>query len=760
MRRAATAVLALIAACAGGGDDPRPVIRVSASALGDEGAILRRQLDRYAAAHPELRIELYPTPDAADLRHQLYVQWLDAGVAQPDVLQLDLVWTPELAAAGWIAPVPAGVAEADAFVPAAVTAAGWDGTAYAVPWFVDVGMIYYRTDLVPAPPATLAELTAAAERARRDHGVAGLVWQGARYEGLVTVFVEYLGAFGGAIVDGDRIAVADPAAVAALGAMVDAVEAGTVPAAALGFHEEESRLLFQSGRAAVMRNWPYCRALLADPARSSVAGKVGVIAMPPAVPGGRPTAALGGAALAVNRRSHHPDHAFAVVAYLTAPEQMRERALAIGQLPARRALYDDPALAGVLGAPGADVRAVVEAAVARPATPVYTELSGRLQVALHRALAGEESAASALAAAAPELQRILDRARPGAALARRAPSTAALVAAILAIALIAGAAVLAVRRHRRRRIGRPGRRRVEPLDPADPAEARAAWALVAPALACIALVAVFPLVWTAWESLHDHDLRLPWTGRPFVGAANYVEAAGDARLWAALGHTAMFAAISVTLELVLGLALALALDRAFRGRGVVRAAILVPWAIPTVVAALVWSFLFQPAGIADQALAWVGASDGTTAWFNRAATAWIPVVLADVWKTTPFVALLLLAGLQTIDDTLYEAAAVDGASRWQRLSKVTLPLLRPTIAVVVLFRLLDALRVFDLIFVMTGGGPGTATEPLAAYTFTTLVQELRFGYGAALSMIVFAIALVIATVFVRALGAAPVGSPR
>jgi len=140
-------------------------------------------------------------------------------------------------------------------------------------------------------------------------------------------------------------------------------------------------------------------------------------------------------------------------------------------------------------------------------------------------------------------------------------------------------------------------------------------------------------------------------------------------------------------------------------------------------------------------------------WFIRTGLAWVPVVLADVWKTTPFVALLLLAGLQNIDASLYEAARIDGASAWRQFRYVTLPLLKPAVLVALIFRTLDAFRVFDLIYVMTGGGPGTSTEPIALYTFNSLLQNLRFGYGSALSVIVFAITFGLALGYIRFLGA-------
>jgi ABC-type sugar transport system permease subunit len=264
-----------------------------------------------------------------------------------------------------------------------------------------------------------------------------------------------------------------------------------------------------------------------------------------------------------------------------------------------------------------------------------------------------------------------------------------------------------------------------------------------------------------WESVHLHDLRMPWLGRPFVGADNYVAAVGDPRFWSALGHTAFFAAVSVGLELVLGLGLALAMNRAYRGRGLVRAAILVPWAIPTVVAGLVWRFMFEgESGIVNAVLVRAGLLAEPLVWFIQAGTAWVPVILADVWKTTPFVALLLLAGLQNIDASLYEAARIDGASAWRQFRHVTLPLLKPAILVALIFRTLDAFRIFDLIYALTGGGPGTSTEPISLYTFNVLLQTLRFGYGSALSVIVFAITFALALVYIRLLGAELTGARR
>jgi multiple sugar transport system substrate-binding protein len=390
------------------------VVSLPGSMLGAEGTVLRRQLARFMAAHPEIRVVQRATPDAADQRHQLYVQWLNARASEPDILQLDAIWTPEFAAAGWILELDRFRPTTGDFFPATVTANSWRGRLYAMPWFVDVGMLYWRTDLMDGPPATFDELERIATRARAQRGLRyGLVWQGARYEGLVTVFTEYLGGYGGTILEGGRVMVNSPAAVEALTTMRDEIYRDRIiPPATLTWHEEESRFAFQNGEAAFMRNWPYPYALMQDSASSRVAGRYAVAPMP-AAPGGRPTATLGGAQLAINANSAHPEAAWRVIEYLTRPEQMLERARVVGQFPTRPALYDEPELAKALVIPPGRARAIIELAVPRPVTPVYTELSEILQIYLHRALTRQLDPAPALTRAAKEMQALLDRAGLG-----------------------------------------------------------------------------------------------------------------------------------------------------------------------------------------------------------------------------------------------------------------------------------------------------------------------------------------------------------
>ena len=405
----------VLSACGGPSTSGGPaVITFTISALGAEGQVLVRQLSRFMAANPGIKVVQRVTPDAADQKHQLYVQWLNAGASDPDVLQLDVIWTPEFAAAGWILPLDRFGPDTSAFFTSTIEANRWGDSLYALPWFADVGMLYWRTDLMAAPPATFDELVREGRRARATKGTQyGLVYQGARYEGLITTFVEYLGAYGGRILDGRRVVVNSEPALRALTEMRDQIyRHGIVPRAVLTWQEEQTRFAFQNGQAALMRNWPYAYPLMQDTAESRVAGKFSVAPMP-AGPGGSPTAAVGGAQLAINRRTEHPDAAWALINFLTQPEQMRERARVVGQFPTRSAVYDDPELASGLAVRPATVRRIIEYGVPRPVTPIYTQLSEILQIHLHRALTRQTEPAEALARAASEMQRLLNRAGLG-----------------------------------------------------------------------------------------------------------------------------------------------------------------------------------------------------------------------------------------------------------------------------------------------------------------------------------------------------------
>lgn len=273
-----------------------------------------------------------------------------------------------------------------------------------------------------------------------------------------------------------------------------------------------------------------------------------------------------------------------------------------------------------------------------------------------------------------------------------------------------------------------------------------------PSLAIIIMIALIPILFTLWLSLHSINLKSPEAQSHFIGLSNYIHLLKDGRMWRAVWQTLAFTVTSVGIELVLGLVLALILNKTFKLRGMCRASILIPWAIPTVVAALLWTWIFNDQyGAFNDILNRIGIIRTYKSWLGIPPLAFFSIIVAEVWKTTPFMALMLLAGLQMIPKDLYEAARIDGASKSKQFLFVTLPLLKPIILVALLFRTLDAFRVFDLIYVMTAGGPGNSTEVLSLYTYKTLFSYLDFGYGSALSFVTFAIAGVISIIYIRLL---------
>lgn len=277
-------------------------------------------------------------------------------------------------------------------------------------------------------------------------------------------------------------------------------------------------------------------------------------------------------------------------------------------------------------------------------------------------------------------------------------------------------------------------------------ERRQAYLLVAPAVAVLGGVALYPILAAVWLSLHR--FILVFRERRFIGLDNYAFLLSDARFWAALGNTAYFTLVAVAVELLLAVPLALLLNRAFPGRGVLRASALIPWAIPTVVSAKLWAWMFNPDyGLINRLLP--GADIN---WLGAPGYALHAAIVVDVWKTTPFVALLVLAGLQGIPEDLYKAARVDGASPWRTFRSITLPLLKPAILLALLFRTLDAFRVFDAIYVLTEGGPANTTETLSIYAYKTLMRSGDFGYGSTLSVATFLCVVGLSLVYLRLLG--------
>jgi multiple sugar transport system permease protein len=278
-------------------------------------------------------------------------------------------------------------------------------------------------------------------------------------------------------------------------------------------------------------------------------------------------------------------------------------------------------------------------------------------------------------------------------------------------------------------------------------ERRLAWLMTAPSMGLIALVALWPIIYAIWLSLHEYSLVRAGLSRwaSPAGFGNYLDAFADAAFWNAVVVTGVFTVASVALETVIGLAMALIMATAFRGQGLLRTVVLVPWAVLTVVTAIMWRTMV------DANLGFVNSLLGTnTVWLGEEPHALIVMIIADVWKTAPFMALLLLAGLQIIPSEIYEAAKVDGATALQRFWRITLPLVMPALLVALIFRTLDALRIFDLPKVLTNGANGTTSLSLLAQR--TFQENRLYGEGATISVLTFILVMLVSFAYIRLVG--------
>ncbi len=277
-------------------------------------------------------------------------------------------------------------------------------------------------------------------------------------------------------------------------------------------------------------------------------------------------------------------------------------------------------------------------------------------------------------------------------------------------------------------------------------ERRLGWLLCAPAAIAMLAVTAYPIAYAIVLSLQQVDLRFP-DESGWVGLQNYQSVLTSSLWWTDVFNTVFLSVVSVSIELALGMAIALVMHRAIFGRGVIRTSVLIPYGIVTVVAAFSWQFAFAPdTGFVNQ----LPLISDDMDWFGGRFSSFAVIIMAEVWKTTPFMALLLLAGLTTIDDGLYDAAKVDGANAWQRFLKITLPLMKPAILVALLFRTLDAFRIFDTIFIMTAGAQ--KTESVSILGYNQLISRLNLGLGSAVSVLIFIAVLIIAAFFVKGLG--------
>jgi multiple sugar transport system substrate-binding protein len=406
-RRRALAALAAtaLAACTRGDGDgtrrpPGPIrLVLKHQPFWGDPAAFRSLIRLFEEKHPGVVVVTEALPSASDVVHQFFLTALEGGARDFDVFIVDVVWTAELARAGWIADLsgafPPGEVEA-AFLPAAAASALFRGRTYAVPWYLDVGLLYRRVDLCPKAPQTYDELLDAATRATaRGQAESGYVWQGRQYEGLVCNAYEAIWGHGGATMDGTRVLLDTPEARAGLDYLRMLLESGVSPAAVTSMAEEESRRVFQEGRAVFMRNWPYAF-LEGEQPGSRVRGKVAISALP-TESGEKGAGALGGWQLALNARvpEYKRAAAEALIRHLTSEAANLVMAIGYGRNPPRRAAYHDERL--VQGAPlVASLLPIVERARTRPLTPYYPALADTLEAELSAAITGVRPAGAAL----------------------------------------------------------------------------------------------------------------------------------------------------------------------------------------------------------------------------------------------------------------------------------------------------------------------------------------------------------------------------
>lgn len=275
--------------------------------------------------------------------------------------------------------------------------------------------------------------------------------------------------------------------------------------------------------------------------------------------------------------------------------------------------------------------------------------------------------------------------------------------------------------------------------------------LLLPSLILIGCLILYPTIKTFVDSFFNERTQLASAGREFIGLQNYMKAFNDDHFIKTLIWTLIFTFVSVVIELIIGMLLALLMNKPFKGQNAVRASVLVPWAIPTIVSGIIWAQFFSQNGVINYIFNTLNIINENVNWLGTESLAKLAILLADIWKNTPYMSLLLLSGLVTISSDYYEAAEIDGASKIQQFFKITLPLIKPTMMVTVLFRIISSLRVYDLIVAMTNGGPGGSTETVSMYAIKTYFNYGNVGYGSALSIIMLLVSIGISMIFAGSL---------
>lgn len=701
--------------------------------LGADRQAFDNLLQEFSKENPGIRVILRELPNSSDRQHQYYLTSLGGGATDIDLLAIDVVWVSEFAQANWLVPFSLTAEEKRAFLPGTLRACTYGENLVALPWYTDSGLLYYRRDLLDKygvdVPKTWQEMAKACgkilagEKAGNSPVQYGLICQGKHYEGLVCSFLEVFRGCGGEILDGTKVILNTPQGKAAFRKFYSLVhEEGVIPDLVNNLDEERSLRLFLSEKAIFMRNWPYAWSLMQQDG-SSLQGKVGVAPLPH-LEGYSSSATLGGWQLAVSSYSRHPLEAARLARFLTSAKAQKVLSLHLGSNPTLASLYQD----GELLAKRPFMQALYEVFVhaePRPVTPLYPRISQILQREVSLLIATRKNPETAADDAARELTEVFrrqERAQP-----------ASPYGIFIGIAVLLAVLVLFI------------------LFKGSLRDNMSALAYLAPALIIIVTVALLPLLYAVFLAFHQVEVATIMQPERWIpcGLENFRAMLGDVHFGRALLNTMAIAIITVSLELFLGLTIALLLAKPFVGRGPMRALILLPWILPTVVAAKMWSWVFATSGgLANYILSSLGLIGGNINWINPL-PAFISIIVAEVWKTTPFMAILLIAGLTNIPEDLYRSAKVDGASAWYTFTRVTLPLLRPAILLALLFRSMDALRIFDVVYAMTEYAESTKT--LSIYVYEKMGTG-DLSYAAALSIVTFLVIFAISLMYLALFG--------
>lgn len=389
------------------------VTRMVFAAGQDPSGATATLIEEYNASHSDVEVTFQVMPANTDTQHDAYVTYLSAQESSIDLYSLDVIWTAEFARAGWIRPIPDGLIDEQEFLSGPLESVMYEGTIYAVPWFTDAGLLYYRRDLLEEAglpvPETWSEFTGACTSVAGPAGIEGFIWQGAKYEGLVCNFLEILWGRGGDISaqtlrDSPERAVRDVEST--IDFIDELIKAGISPASVLTYKEEESRRLFTEGQVLFLRNWPYVWSIAEDE-ESSVKGAIGVAPLPH-LEGETGYSTIGGWNIAVSAYSQHPEEAFEFLAFITGERSLNLRAIEGGYLPTRKSSYGDP---DVLAANPhySGFFDVFQNTRNRPRTPHYPIASDIIQENVHRALTGEFDSHAAAESIVTEMAAILSR---------------------------------------------------------------------------------------------------------------------------------------------------------------------------------------------------------------------------------------------------------------------------------------------------------------------------------------------------------------